>query len=87
MPETTFFYFEVPEMPLKALAAGAVGAENRSPPCPNITTILSYRAHKSRSTPPILGELPPHYTGGRAQSACAEGHASDHDITMFRMSG
>ena len=29
-PETTFvFCFKVPEMPLKALAAGAVGAENR----------------------------------------------------------
>jgi len=88
-PENHIFSFKVPdsdpEMPLKAHASSAVGAKNRSPPCPNITTTLRYRAH--RRTPPILIELSTHYTGGRAQSACAKRDASNHDITMFGMSG
>jgi hypothetical protein len=71
--------------PLKAHASNAVDAKNRSPPCPNITTTLRYRAH--RKTPPILLELSTHYTGGRAQSACAKRDASNHDITMFCMCG
>ena len=88
-PENHIFSFKVPdsdpEMPLKAHASSAVGAKNRSPPCPNITTTLRYRAHKR--TPPILLELSTHYKGGRAQSACAKRDASNHDITMFGMSG
>jgi len=49
-PGNHVFYLKVPEMPLKALASVAVSAKNRSPPCPNITTTLRYRAHKS---PPL----------------------------------
>ena len=70
-----------PKTPIRSYSAQtrSQNEEKNPPPKPYLPL--------QRRTPPILLELSPHYTGGRAQSACAERDASSHDITMFGMSG